>query len=962
MAATAPAAAQLLPLRHYSTADGLAHDVVVSLYEDSRGYLWIGTLEGASRFDGAGFTTFGRRHALPSTLITRFLETPAGELWAATSPAGVFRYRDDQAAFERISVGEEPGANRVVSLAHTAATLWAVTDRGLYRGSGATPLTFERVIDSTELENGGPSLTDSRGRTWVGLKHRIIELSGARARIVHELPATPREPNDVVGIAEDRRGLVFAALRGVWRRDERDHSIAQLPLALHDGESIHAIAADGDSMWVGTSAALIRIEDGRAVRYGPDQGIRPPVLGLLRSRFGHLWIGTMRGLYALRSDRTFGVRPPNGEPVLRVIKSGDAVFAFTPTALIRIDGAGASSSHDLPGVGARVVKGLRDEWWMASDDRVLVASGSPLARRRVLGPGNGWPAGVGVHASAGQEAVGMHLDRDGTMWLAGSDNQLYRCTAANVRARCATVPHPGVSWRRRPVTLGGDRQGTLFVASVSGLGRLSGDAFRPISLLTGSRVELSPALFVDSRQRLWVGTHHYGAALLPDPSGPSPNVEFITTEHGLASDAVFAFAEAGDAMYVGTGRGLSRLEPRDGRFVASRVDLGFETGQVHDLLFDGAALWIAAANGVFWQHRRDERSYEPAPTLITRITANGVAQAVRDGGIDGVRGLVFDPGTDHVQVDFLSPHPGQQAPAYQYRLNDAAAWNGPHPTGSITLSALQPGHYQIEARALTPAGVAVKAAVMQFDVLAPVWQRTWFRALAVAAIGLAAFAAHRWRLRQVLAVEQVRSRIAADLHDDIGSRLAEIAMVSELGQSSGGDDAAVRQRFAAVAATAREVRQSMSDVVWAIDPRRDHLVDLVDRTRLAAEALLGPGIGFELRMPPGERLHTITLGADVRRHLVLCIREALVNVEKHAAASRVDLEFEVRGHALVVRIADNGRGIDAAATTRGYGLGSLQRRAEAVGGTLAISRPPAGGTQLLFTVPLRRWRLGRMKR
>ncbi len=221
--------------------------------------------------------------------------------------------------------------------------------------------------------------------------------------------------------------------------------------------------------------------------------------------------------------------------------------------------------------------------------------------------------------------------------------------------------------------------------------------------------------------------------------------------------------------------------------------------------------------------------------------------------------------------------------------------------------------------------------------------------LALAVIG-AAVAGHRFRLRQVIAIERVRSQIAADLHDDIGSRLAEIAVVSELGVRDG--DQPSRDRFAHLAATARYVRQTMSDVVWAIDPRRDHLIDLVGRAQQAAEALLGPEIGWRMNLPSPDAMHHITLGLDQRRQIVLIVREAFVNVQKHAHATSEVITFAVEGATLTIVVEDDGVGPGQARSIDGYGLVSMERRAAALGGRFDISPRREGGTTLTLMVPL----------
>jgi signal transduction histidine kinase len=138
--------------------------------------------------------------------------------------------------------------------------------------------------------------------------------------------------------------------------------------------------------------------------------------------------------------------------------------------------------------------------------------------------------------------------------------------------------------------------------------------------------------------------------------------------------------------------------------------------------------------------------------------------------------------------------------------------------------------------------------------------------------------------------------------------------------------------------------------VWAINPRRDSLTDVVQRMRrFASDVLTAKGIAFTLDAPDGDR---IRLGADVRRHLYLVFKESINNLARHsgAAAARIDLRID-RGR-LVLRIEDDGAGFDPAAPHAGHGLASMRDRARAIGGVLDVISAAGRGTRLRLEIPL----------
>jgi len=239
-------------------------------------------------------------------------------------------------------------------------------------------------------------------------------------------------------------------------------------------------------------------------------------------------------------------------------------------------------------------------------------------------------------------------------------------------------------------------------------------------------------------------------------------------------------------------------------------------------------------------------------------------------------------------------------------------------------------------------------AVVEFAVRPPVWLRPWFFATAAALAALSAYVWHRARLTRMLELERVRLRIAVDLHDDIGASLSQIAILSEVArrQASG---AGVDEPLARVAATSREVVDAMNDIVWAINPQRDSLGDLTSRIRrFASDVLASRGVRLRFAAPhgPGPRLDH-----DVRRELLLMLKESITNVARHADASEVSVEIALSGEWLTLAVRDNGRGFDANAIEPGHGVASIRRRVESLGGTVAIDSSPGAGTDIIAVVP-----------
>jgi signal transduction histidine kinase len=232
-------------------------------------------------------------------------------------------------------------------------------------------------------------------------------------------------------------------------------------------------------------------------------------------------------------------------------------------------------------------------------------------------------------------------------------------------------------------------------------------------------------------------------------------------------------------------------------------------------------------------------------------------------------------------------------------------------------------------------------------------------------VGLAGYTIYRYRMAQLLKLERMRTRIATDLHDDIGSSLSQIAILSEVSrQRLGKKQDGVGESLAQIANTSRDLVDSMSDIVWAINPRRDRLGDLTQRMReFAGDVFTAREIEFSFRAPAGGL--EVRIDADVRRQLYLIFKEAINNAARHSRCAQAEIELSVAQGRLLLHVRDNGCGFDpngdAATSGSGAGLASMRERARALGGEFEIISRANLGTAVKLNLRLdpragSRWR------
>lgn len=209
----------------------------------------------------------------------------------------------------------------------------------------------------------------------------------------------------------------------------------------------------------------------------------------------------------------------------------------------------------------------------------------------------------------------------------------------------------------------------------------------------------------------------------------------------------------------------------------------------------------------------------------------------------------------------------------------------------------------------------------------------------------------RERIERQHALEAERSRIARDLHDDLGSSLTEISVLASTGQLPQAQQAAQSNLFQAIGKRARGLISALDVIVWAVDPEDNSLQSLADYlTGYTNDFFAHTQISCRFRVPVS--CPPITLEGRVRHDLLMAVKEALNNVVRHANATEVEFRLTVVENELEIDIADNGKGIESESAGGGHGLRNLSTRLTKLGGTCTVEPHAAGGTIVRIRLPL----------
>ena len=946
LASVSVARAERLPVKAYGLADGLPSTFVNHIASDSRGLLWFSTRDGLARFDGSRFVTYGVEHGLSVPQINFLLESRRGGYWVATNGGGVCSM--DAAAvapqfpiraatregprplFDCLSLGRD-GADRANVLHEDPfGRIWIGTDAGLFRldahARRAVSIDLRQASGDARSVVVSALISGETGEMWIGTDRGLIRLLDDDRPVRYPLASTA-ENAPVRDMSRSVDGHIWVAFpRGLFRIcaavrcrlapptvGDMAPTIGDSPywisLAAGDGEigeSALVVSRTG-RVWVGTDQGLFELDGRRFRRYHVANGVSERLISeLAEDCESNLWIASLSGVVRLSRDGFLTYDEHDGLTAPRIHalfedENGDVFVVGGNWVVSRFDGSRFLSVNPrvpsgVPRWGAQLAfLDRRNTWWILGEK---ILGRYPAAHR--IEDIDGRPPTILYADRAGtvNRFVQLFEDARGDIWWSaiGDGGGLGRWNATAGFSRYPEVPAgaPG----DRPSAFGEDASGALWVGfSKGGLIRYDGSRFRVVS---GASVPSGTitAIHRDRRGRLWIGSNSDGLTRLDDADRERPQFVRYTKADGLSSNNVRCItSDSRGRIYVGSVRGVDRLDPDSGvvrRYTTGDgLANGFVTAALHD---SRGRLWFGTLDGLSRLVPGEEGTASAPSTWIERWQVNGLLQPVSHLGQASISGVVLEPDQNQVEIGFYGVGFRETgALRYEHRLDPVdRVWSRRSEERTVRYSRLAAGRYRFEVRAVTADGLpAATPAVMEFLIPPPLSERWWFRGALLASALFVLFAAHRYRVARLLALERVRMRIAADLHDDIGGSLSRISIQSEVAcreAAALGEQPA--RRLEEIAESARELVDALGDVVWSVDPRRDDLASVLRRLREYADDLfLGSGVRWTCSWPP--HLEGVRLDPSARRNLFLLLKEAVTNIARHASARSVSLNVDL---------------------------------------------------------------------
>jgi signal transduction histidine kinase len=953
----------------YTPKNGLVNNRAHTLYQDSKGRLYICTYGGLSVYDGARFINYTTEDGLITSLVNDVVEMGDDSLWIIPNGPGLHALV--HGILRNIITADHfyPVINQLIR--GSDGYYYALADQGFFRWERDR---FIRIPLPENVGKGG-GLNLLQGVEWnrqLFLVSQTYSYTPSRpsSLIVYNLAtrrcmAVPNTPAYYFAVVTPSHDILLATDEGVRKVDPdalRHNEIRLLPppypyFLTRSMRCGYLYFGRDSSLWLVSGKEVTRInrEGGEQIFTG-ENGLPPgQINSILQDLENNIWFtNEQNGLVKLVSRKVeFYTQPEPG---------------FTMTDISARDNSDSVWFYDRLKKSLLLTRGnirkiYRGIGFLPPANHVLIGQKSYVITGKEI---------YALHFLSGQRYRTSLLFRDTTL-IDGNgcfDRKgnliLPSHTKLTVVADGKVVQSP-LSYLADQAAV--DKYNRIWIITRSNelsVYRIGGSGDSPsLELLCRYprlMPEISPrSLAIDSEGRLWVGTRDHGLYCFFFDGLRLVSHRQISMTDGLTENfVVYLLCDTDNCIWACTPTGLDKVRFSKGHFLIDDVTPCNDMYQRFYKILSSArgVHWVTAREGFMKISPSTEEKSGYIPSVLFSRVLVGDKAVPDSAGLS----LPYDRNT----LSFYIGTPTfveESRTSYTYLLEGSRepVWSAPSIQSAINFVNLPPGKYTLRVAAQFPTGLyPAQSAAYSFVIRPPWWQTWWFQSvlvLVLAGIVLLSIKSYTRRrldkqriaLEKKQAIEKERTRIATDMHDDLGAGLSRIKFLSETIGIKKLRQLPIEEEITGIREYSHEMIDKMGEIVWALNEKNDSLSDLMSYTRsYAAEYLMQAGIRCTVEAPGDFPCRFVS--GEFRRNIYLTIKEALHNVVKHAAAERVNIRMEV-GRELSITIQDDGIGFDSDQIRPfSNGLQNMQKRIREIGGTLSIRSVP--GTTLHLSVPL----------
>ncbi|MFI5185565.1 MAG: two-component regulator propeller domain-containing protein [Chitinophagales bacterium] len=968
---------------------------VTSIFQDSKGFMWIGTEDGLNLYNANSVKIFKHdvknKNSILDNDVQNICEDKNGNIWVANA-SGVDCYDPATNNFRHYTTDDQQAAfgfkPRVY--ADRKGTIWIGRD-GLFRFNGLTQ-QFRKIVNpysndllgSKYVNHINGFFQDSKDRYWVSTYDGLFFYDDTEKSFTR-IDSPPMDDNYkrfgiLFGIVnEDKTG----ALRvGTWGYgifkillSDNFHSDKKGKLTLLSDKAVilsySSQQLNNKQIFWYASKGLVSLDDenkiqSRLVHQNDDPySMRSDAIQILfTDKQNQLWIGYEKGGIQILSPgnqliKTFPVLSEyHNISSIGVIAEKNNFFyvgGWYNNALCKLDkNYKIVKWWDYLPPGKNNSASNVGDIYFDKQDNLWIATANGLV---YLNEKNGEIKNYEFDGTVSKKSFFLRIlpEGDSVLWLAGYDNGLARFSLKTMRLDMYSSDPQPFYWKTVF-----DKTGNILCANNNGfIDKFDSQKKNFTSYHFDSLTERSiyfDIAYDSSSNILWAASSsgllkidlsHLHARLFTEKDGlPTSKTNLLTWD-------------AQHRLWIGTDHGLSLYDPQKNSFRNFYINNGLSTEKLDHTLSIGSngKLYIGSDNSFMTMDilALNEKN-EISPVFITHISENGALLQPKLKNDLRVIDLPYYKNNlsfEFAITDFINPEDNQLF----YQLE---GWDQDFiqtKKGGVNYNKLPVGKYIFRVKGINHNGIKNDTGDAVVIIIHPPFWDTWWFIILVSVILLFAFImAIRYifqrnlkekllRLEKEQAVEKERNRISRDMHDDLGSGLTKIAIMSEVVKKQIHEPEKAKQQLENISQSSRELVDNLQDIIWILNPRNDTLESLAAYIREYALKFFEP-FSVEVQFDYPEKFYDIKLSEETRRNIFLAIKESLNNIGKHAWCNKVKISIDLIPGKITITLQDDGKGFDTTQTRQfSNGLINMRNRIEQVGGKYRISSEPGKGTE-----------------
>lgn len=585
---------------------------------------------------------------------------------------------------------------------------------------------------------------------------------------------------------------------------------------------------------------------------------------------------------------------------------------------------------------------------------------------------------------ASTEFSGIYVDRLNRLWIHFQNQQKkYKIGILNKKngelLASYTIPESIESPESFVSQLYFDNQDVMWLATINGLYALDekNQSWRHWKNIPRNMKSLSTngilSICSDPYQPndfLWIGTEGGGINKFDKVSG---ECNHYTTKDGLPNNVAYCILQDSlKNLWISTNNGLSCFNPSQKYFRNFSEEDGLPGNEFNRntaMEMQSGELMFGGINGfVIFNPNEILRQQPAAPIVFTSIhISNKPVDWTRDSmtlssPLGYAKTITLQPGQNIFSIGFATlEYRSNAKKMYKYMLDGFDKdWTTPSNKNEVTYTNLSPGTYTFKVMGANTDGIWNEKPISMEIIVLPFWYQTWwFKMMLLMAISSFVYLLYRYRLQQGLKIEKLRNRIARDLHDEIGSSLSSISLYAESAKlvTKGNDKA--DQILSKIDINTTEMMEAMSDIVWAVNSSDNSISDLVNRLRSFA-VMVTEAKNIKLIFPDNKDIPKVLLNMEQRKNIYLICKEAVSNAVKYSQCTVLEVGLNINNQHLHIIISDNGHGFEMndspinaiGHSMGGNGLKNMGSRAEEIGADLRIRSELRKGTHISIEIPI----------